>query len=356
MRAVAGLPPRRRDPLSARAIRAALLRWYDANKRDLPWRRTKDPYAVWVSEVMLQQTRVEAVIPYWGRFLERFPTARALAEAEEDEVLASWSGLGYYRRARLLHAGVKEVVARYGGEVPASREARRALPGVGRYTAGAIGSICFDAEEAVVDGNVARVLARLHAIDTPLGKAETERALWARAEALVPGERPGDLNQALMELGARVCVPKRPRCDECPIAGRCEARRAGRAAELPVPKKKKAPKRVALVAVVATRRDEVALVRGEGALFGGLWGLPTAEGEGRERARAALREARIAARLPERAAGRVEHVLSHRRLDVRVWRATAARALGEGPRFVTPEGLGALGTSTLTRRCLERYS
>ena len=148
-------------------VRAALLAWYDLSARDLPWRRTRDPYAVWVSEVMLQQTRVDTVIPYYERFMARFPTPERLAAAPEDDVLGMWSGLGYYRRARMLHRGAREVVARYGGEVPREPEDRRALPGVGRYTAGAIGSIAFDRPEPLVDGNVARVLARLRAIDTP---------------------------------------------------------------------------------------------------------------------------------------------------------------------------------------------
>lgn len=324
------------------------MRWYDANRRELPWRATRDPYAIWVSEIMLQQTRVETVVPYYERFLARFPDARALADASEDEVLGLWSGLGYYRRARMLHAGVREVVARYGGEVPEAPDARRALPGVGRYTAGAIGSIAFGRAEAVVDGNVARVLARVHGIETPLGRAETERALWAHAEALVPGERPGDLNQAVMELGARVCTPRAPRCDACPIATGCVASREGRTDALPAPKVRKAPRELACVAVVATRGDRVALHKRAGALFGGLWELPGADGHGRAAARAALRAAGIAARLRPAPTGVVEHLLSHLRLRVEVWRASGAR----GEALIAPEALAALGTSTLTRRCI----
>ena len=180
------------------SIRRKLLAWYDRAARDLPWRETRDPYAIWVSEIMLQQTRVETVIPYYERFLERFPTALALAEADEDAVLSQWSGLGYYRRARLLHAGVREVVAEYGGRVPEDADARLALPGVGRYTAGAIGSIAFGREEPVVDGNVTRVLARLFRIGTPVGAAVTSKRLWDEDCCLVRGPRPGDLNQALM--------------------------------------------------------------------------------------------------------------------------------------------------------------
>ncbi|MBX3269937.1 MAG: A/G-specific adenine glycosylase [Sandaracinaceae bacterium] len=333
-------------------MRDALLGWYDAHRRALPWRATRDPYAVWVSEIMLQQTRVETVVPYYERFLARFPDPHALARASEDEVLGLWSGLGYYRRARLLHAGAREVVARYGGEVPEDPAARRALPGVGRYTAGAIGSIAFDRREPVVDGNVARVLSRVHGIDTPLGRADTERALWAHAQALVDAERPGDLNQALMELGARVCTPRGPRCAECPIARECVARRDGRTAELPVAKAKKPPREVACVAVVATRGDAVALVKREGELFGGLWELPSAEGRGRAAARGALRTAGIGGRLGAAPVGVLEHVLTHRRLCVEVWRASAASVAGAGGRLVERAALHEVGTSTLTRRCL----
>ncbi|MBZ0116093.1 MAG: A/G-specific adenine glycosylase, partial [Sandaracinaceae bacterium] len=217
------------------ARRTKLLAWYDASKRALPWRETRDPYSVWVSEVMLQQTRVETVVPYYLRFMERFPDPASLASAQDDEVMSHWSGLGYYRRARLLIAGVREVVERYGGAIPESAEARLSLPGVGRYTAGAIGSIAFDKEEPIVDGNVARVLARLHGIEDAIGSKNADKQFWLRAEELVRGERPGDLNQALMELGATVCTPRNPDCARCPIREGCAARETDRQHSLPVP-------------------------------------------------------------------------------------------------------------------------
>jgi A/G-specific adenine glycosylase len=340
----------------ADSIRGALLDWFDRRKRDLPWRRTRDPYAIWVSEVMLQQTRVDTVIPYYERFLARFPDVRALADAPEDAVLAAWSGLGYYRRARLLAAGAREVVARYGGEVPAGREERLGLPGVGRYTAGAIGSIAFEQPEPIVDGNVARVLARLRYVDGPLGEAKTERRLWDEAERLVIGERPGALNQALMELGAMVCTKASPRCDECPVARACEARRRGEVDRLPIPKTRKAPKELELAAAVALRDgSEVFLVRGREALFGGLYSVPLAErgDDAAAAARAALERdgAEAGAIAP---AGRVTHVLSHRRFVVDVFRIEGARALpgGEG-RFISLDGLGELGLSRFTGKLLE---
>ena len=341
------------------AIRQKLLRWYDTAARDLPWRHTRDPYAIWVSEVMLQQTRVETVIPYYQRFLESFPTPRALADADEDTVLSHWSGLGYYRRARLLHAGVREVVAQYGGRIPEDADSRRSLPGVGRYTAGAIGSIAFDKAEPIVDGNVTRVLARLFRIDTPVGASATTRRLWEEAARLVPGERPGDLNQALMELGATICTPKRPGCESCPVAGECRAYASDEVDTLPVPRARKAPKEVKLAAVVATRgrasEPEVWLVRSEQSLFGGLWGLPMLGREAFDQrdARGALREARISARLDPEPAAQVEHVLTHRRLRIDVFRATAARGTeSETLRRFNPQKLDRVGISTLTKKLL----
>ena len=334
-------------------LQERLLRWYDASARELPWRATTDPYAIWVSEVMLQQTRVETVIPYYERFLERFPTANALAEADEDAVLSHWSGLGYYRRARLLHAGVREVVARYGGEVPEDPDARRALPGVGRYTAGAIGSIAFGRAEPIVDGNVTRVLARLFAIDTPVGASKTDKRLWQEAARLVPGERPGDFNQALMELGATVCTPKRPRCSSCPLRGECQALARGEVETLPVPKVRKVPRLVELSAVVATsgprKSSKVWLVKGDRALFGGLWSVPMSESE----PRAALSDAGLHARLNREPVGSLEHILTHRRLQVDVHRASGARGEeGAKLRAFGVEELDGVGISKLTRKVL----
>jgi len=195
-----------------KSIRRALLDWYRANRRDLPWRRTRDPYAIWISETMLQQTRVETVIPYYERFLERFPDVAALADAESDDVLGAWAGLGYYSRARNLQAAARQIAERHGGRVPDDVEALRALPGIGRYTAGALASIAFDRPEPIVDGNVARVLARVKGIREDVKQPAVVKRLWEEAARLARGPAPGDLNQALMELGATVCVPGEPRC------------------------------------------------------------------------------------------------------------------------------------------------
>ncbi|MBM3975798.1 MAG: hypothetical protein FJ299_02270, partial [Planctomycetes bacterium] len=226
-------------PDASAALVRDLCAWFDRAQRDLPWRRTRDPYAIWISEAMLQQTRVETVIPYWRRFLERFPDLRALAAAPEDSVVAAWSGLGYYRRARALREAARALVERHAGGFPRTRDAWLALPGVGPYTAGAVLSIAFDEPEPLVDGNVLRVFARLFAIAEPIDRPATVKRIWARAAELVPrrprgATRPRNWNQALMELGATVCLPREPNCGECPVRAHCAARAAGRTAELPI--------------------------------------------------------------------------------------------------------------------------
>ena len=197
------------------AFRRALLHWYDLHRRDLPWRETRDPYKIWLSEIMLQQTRVAAVIDHYRIFLERFPDVQALTAASEEDVLAAWSGLGYYRRARRMHQCAQQIAEQHGGCFPQDSESLRALPGIGRYTAAAIASIAFTEPVAVVDGNVERILQRLTGID--LTTAQT----WQHAQALLAENRPGDFNQAMMELGATVCVPREPRCAACPVRKWC---------------------------------------------------------------------------------------------------------------------------------------
>jgi A/G-specific adenine glycosylase len=206
------------DPRQRRLFQRKLLKWYELNRRNLPWRANRDPYRVWVSEIMLQQTRVAAVIPHYQKFLRRFPTVHKLAAAREPSVLAAWSGLGYYRRARMLHAASKKVVRQYSGQFPDSPEELRKLPGIGRYTAAAIASIAYGKPVAVVDGNVRRVLERF------LGRTVAPSQLWQIAERLLYRENPGDFNQALMELGATLCLPKEPNCRHCPVKEQCATR------------------------------------------------------------------------------------------------------------------------------------
>ncbi|MCK6445194.1 MAG: A/G-specific adenine glycosylase [Planctomycetes bacterium] len=303
-----------------RALRRELVAWYAVAQRDLPWRRTRDPYAIWISEAMLQQTRVETVIEYWRRFLARFPDARTLATAREDDVLGLWSGLGYYRRARHLHAAAKALVERHGGEFPREPTLVRELPGVGAYTAGAVLSIAFDAPEPLVDGNVARVFARLFELDAPLGSKELDRELWALARRLVPGSGAGEWNQAVMELGATVCTPKNPRCDACPLARRCRARATSRQGELPRPKARRAAVDVELdVLFVARGRDVLCVRRAQGGRMAGLLELPTIERAqgGHARLHPTEHAGGIVFRVGE-VLGSVRHTITHHRI-----RATA---------------------------------
>ena len=255
-----------------------LLEWYDANKRDLPWRKVKDPYRIWVSEVMLQQTQVDTVIPYYERFLSRFPTLTDLAEAEEEEVLKHWEGLGYYSRARNLHQAVKEVQERYGGEVPQDPKAIAKLKGVGAYTAGAIASIAFGLAEPAVDGNVMRVISRLLLVEEEIDRVKTRRLVEEIVRPLIPRERAGDFNQALMELGALVCTPKAPQCLTCPVQEVCRAYPLGRQTELPIKGKKRKLKTVNLVAGVVQRGDLVLIRRRpEEGLLAKMYEFPTVE-------------------------------------------------------------------------------
>lgn len=220
------MAPRNRQPENTAALRSRLLAWYAQHRRDLPWRRTRDPYAIWVSEIMLQQTRVAAVVERYGAFLARFPTVTALAQADEQEVLAMWSGLGYYRRARMLHQAAQLVAARNHGRLPESAHELRSLPGIGDYTAAAIASIAHGACAAVVDGNVERVLCRLQGWHEAGGRAAgaLRRNIQALAAQWIDPTHPGDWNQAMMELGATICLPRNPRCPACPISGGCKTR------------------------------------------------------------------------------------------------------------------------------------
>jgi A/G-specific adenine glycosylase len=241
----------------------------------LPWRRTRDPYAVWVSEIMLQQTQVAQGTPYFERFIKAFPSVEALAAAKEDRVLKLWEGLGYYTRARNLHKAAKMVVGDLGGQFPESAEAWQRLPGVGRYTAGAIASIVFGERVPVLDGNVIRVLSRLFDIEACTDDTATRKALWQLAADLVPAKHPGDFNQAMMELGARVCTPKAPQCDACPVKRHCEARAEGVQLERPVRKaKQRTPHHENAVAAIKKNGRYLLCKRPAEGLLGGMWELP----------------------------------------------------------------------------------
>jgi A/G-specific adenine glycosylase len=302
----------------------------------MPWRSTRDPYRIWVSEVMLQQTQVATALPYYKAFLDRFPRLDALARARPDSVLAAWSGLGYYRRARHLHAAARLVVREHGGRVPSDPESFRALPGVGRYTVGAVLSICFDRPLPVLDGNVARVLSRLYALPAAIRDPRGARALWAIATELVPAKEPGDWNQALMELGATVCVPRAPRCGECPVARWCRARARGRVAEFPPVAARRATETLRRAVAVILRDGRLLVTRREGALLDGLWeppGVELAHGEDAAPAlRAELRRLGVLARI-ERTTRRVRHTITHRAIEVEVWHGALVAPIARSQRM-----------------------
>ena len=315
------------------AIAAAIVAAYQLQRRDLPWRRTRDPYAVWVSEIMLQQTRVATVIPYWQRWMTRFPTVTALADAPLDDVLAAWAGLGYYRRARHLHAGARWVAAEHGGVLPSAAADLRAVPGIGAYTAGAVASIAFGEAAPLVDGNVARVLARVYAIEDDVKSSAGQRAIWDLAAKLMTarpvGADPGELNQGLMELGALTCTPTSPACLTCPLAAHCRARATGRQEELPrLPARKREADLPLLVTVALWIEQDGQLLlaqRPATGLFAGLWELP----QGADDADAARA---VGTTLTGATTTRAHHqqTLSHRRLDIT---AVDARLRGQ-PRAV----------------------
>lgn len=257
------------------ALATALLHWYDTSARDLPWRRTSDPYAILVSEVMLQQTQVQTVIPYYHRFLERFPTVEMLAQSPLDDVLSLWKGLGYYRRAQNLHKAAGVMMRDHGGQVPAEYDAIRGLPGIGDYTAAAVLSIAYQKVYPVLDGNVARVASRLWCIDEPIEMSQTKRTMTAHLEQVISRTRPGDFNQAMMELGARICHPTNPDCAKCPVSGWCQARVLGRVEELPV-RRARPEVRVEERTVVLVRVDPFVYVRrrDDHGLLARMWEFP----------------------------------------------------------------------------------
>ncbi len=264
-------------PLSADAkfLRRTLSAWFGKNARDLPWRRTRDPYAILVSEIMLQQTQVATVIPFYERWLARFPDFASLAAAEENDVLSLWQGLGYYSRARNLHRAAKTVVKMHGGKMPRDPAHIRALPGIGRYTAGAVASFAFDLPEPLVDANVARVLARLLDLHDPVDSASGQSALWAAVIALVPENGARIFNSALMELGALLCTPRAPRCGECPIRKSCAAFANGTAESLPRKKPRRARADIAEHCAWTVHRGRILLEHQTGKRWRGLWKLPS---------------------------------------------------------------------------------
>lgn len=336
-------------------IRNRLLKWYRSHRRDLPWRNSANPYAIWLSEVMLQQTRVETVRPYFQRFMERFPTIQELAAADLETVLKMWEGLGYYARARNFHKAANQVVAEFGGRVPDAMETFRKLPGVGEYIAAAVLSIAFGRPFAVVDGNVKRVLARLFRIEHPVNRSSAHPVFRELSGRILDPEAPADANQAIMELGAMVCAPRNPDCPGCPLSDDCQASRDGVAGDYPRREKKKAAPVRAQAAAVLQRNGRVLVVRrpAEG-LLGGLWEFPTVPaipGDSRASLASALAEGLrsrfgVSGLVPGEFLGTVQHVYTHFRLELHVFRCTdmgeAAPPDGEAVRWVQPGVAGEL--------------
>jgi A/G-specific adenine glycosylase len=348
--------PHTRADKGTTALRAALLAWYDRHHRDLPWRRTADPYRIWVAEVMLQQTTVKAVLPYYAAFLKRFPTLHALAEEPEEEVLAAWSGLGYYHRARNLHRGAQHVAERHAGRFPRSLEAALAVPGVGLYTASAVLSIAHGLPLPVVDGNVRRVLARLLALRGP--QFRKDGPYYNRAEELIDRARPGDWNQALMELGATVCLPRKPACPACPLRQRCRARALGIASELPEGRARRAPVDVTVAAALVERDGRVLLVRRpRGRLLDRLWEVPqtSLDSHGRPDLAREIEERHGLRIVPGPLAVRARHAVTYRRITLEGYRTRLRPPVPEDPeRFLwaRPEEIDRLAVASSTRKLL----
>ena len=346
------------------AITDALLTWYVAHRRDLPWRRTVDPYRIWVSEVMLQQTQVSTVLSYYERFLRRFPTVSGLAVAELDEVLALWQGLGYYARARNLHAAASVVCGKHGGQLPATQVEMLALPGVGEYTAGAVLSIAFGLDIPAVDGNVVRALCRLFDYAEDPSEAAGKKALRGYAQALLPRGRAGDFNQAMMELGSTLCVRREPSCPECPVRSFCRARALGVQASRPVTKQRARVPHREFVAALAERADKLLIVRRlPRGLLGGLWEMPSGEVlDGEDSARGLIRHLRENLGLGCEVGPHLvdaKHAYSHFRITVHVYRCTVhgeprPANLWDRYHWMSPVETGRYGLTGVTTKILGR--
>jgi len=319
------------------SVSRSVLAWYRRTRRDLPWRANRDPYRVWVSEIMLQQTQVERVKEFFTRFVARFPAVETLARAPEREVLRLWEGLGYYRRARQLHAAAKRLVAEHGGRFPETAAELKTLPGIGRYTAGAIASIAFGKREPILEANSRRVFARLVGHDQPVGGAGDE-PLWRVAGEYVPAADPGGFNQAIMDLGALLCTPTRPLCARCPLARQCVAHATARTETLPISTARRGTKAIRETAVVLRHGDRVLVERREpGSWWEGLWDFPLVD-----------RPPTAA----DRPLGRVAYTVTHHRITRRVFERRMRRAprTGRHRRLVTIPGLTRLAMAAPGRR------
>ena len=336
-------------------VSSLLLPWYDRCKRRLPWRDQPDPYATWVSETMLQQTRVETVLSYYPRFMARFPTVQALAEAPIDDVLKLWEGLGYYRRAQNLHRGAQQVVADWQGQLPRTPEELRRITGIGPYTAGAIASIAFDVPCPAVDGNVIRVVSRVAGVREDVVLPSVQRRIAAIAASWVPQKRPGDFNQALMDLGASLCCPGTPDCLRCPLASICSALAEEDAEQLPIKTRAAAPRVIPYDVALLVQGDRILLRQRTETLLQGLWVFPLIEGEKTpaQLVKALHRSLGLTC-IYQRPLGPAKHVFTHQVWEMKLHLLTCTGDTPEGCRFVTCEEIHALPLPTAMRKAREQ--
>lgn len=343
-----------------------LIKWYEQNARSLPWRDYPTPYRVWVSEIMLQQTRVETVIPYFERWMQRFPTVETLASASEQEVLKVWEGLGYYSRARNLHRAARVVMAEHGGELPSEAAALERLPGIGRYTAGAIASIAFGKDAPALDGNIRRVLARVFNVTLSARSPEGERLLWDLAREHIPTGRAGDYNQAIMDLGSAICTPRAPACLICPIAAHCLARALGVQEQRPVMEEKRPVPHVTVTAAIIHRDGHILIARRPSSgLLGGMWEFPGGKVETGEALPDALRreiqeELGVNVRV-EKPFGVYFHAYTHFKVTLHAFhcylQAGEPRAIEASElRWVTPEELSSFPMGKIDRQIARRLA
>ena len=339
---------------NTRNVQHRLLQWFRKQGRDLPWRRNRNAYRIWISEIMLQQTQVDTVIPYYRRFLQAFPTVEVLAKADLSNVLKIWEGLGYYSRARHLHQAAKRIVGQFNGRIPDRLNDLLSLPGIGRYTAGAILSIAHNKEAPILDGNVKRVLSRVYAISTPLRDPKAENVLWTLSESLIPKGHAGSFNEALMDLGATVCTPKKPSCSLCPLRNLCRAKAIGNPERYPTKAKKKKIPHVNGVSAVIERDGKVLLhQRPPSGFSGGLWEFPNWRVQGQKNpSRSLVKWVKDEKHLRVTVKGRIgifEQTYSHFKLTLQVYRCQALD--GKNPdRWVAMRNLGHFPMSRIHRR------
>lgn len=331
-----------------------LLRWYDQHARVLPWRGIHNAYHTWVSETMLQQTRVETVLAYFDRFIQRFPTVEALAAAPEDEVLKLWEGLGYYRRARNLHKGAQQVVAEHGGVIPRDVKELLKISGIGEYTAGAIASIAYDQAVPAVDGNVIRVVSRVKGIRENVGIPSVKRRIAQEAAALVPQSRPGDFNQAMMDLGATICVPGTPSCERCPVSALCDAYREGDAEDIPELPRKNPPKVIDYDLYLIFNGDRVLMRQRTETMLQGLWVYPMVEDHHTIKQLAPLVKKRIGVPVTDiQPAGDAKHIFTHQVWQMKLYIMHTTAEAPAGWRFVTMEEMQQLTIPTAVKKAKE---